>query len=117
MHLQQSESSFEYGTIESCVREVLEENTPRIFAVIDPLKLTISNYPEDTLEHICVPCFPQSADHGISSCRNLTFGKDLYIDRSDFRHTEDKSFYGLIPGGKVRYIFLFFDENIEFITY
>lgn len=94
--------------LDTCVREVLQETSPRIFAVLEPLKITVSNWPEDKVEHLQLPFFPfvsnqsnQNNGESDRKFRNVTFRRHLYIDRSDFREESDRSFYGLVPGGKV----------------
>lgn len=104
--------------LDSCVREVLQETSPRVFAVLDPLKVTVSNWPEDKVEDLRVPFLPPSKQKKgdltsnvdqideAPSYRNLTFRKHLLIDRRDFRDSSrnDGNFFGLTLHGKVRRI-------------
>ncbi len=92
-------NTVDYRFLEYCLREDLNARAPRAMAVIDPIKLTIRNYPEETFEVFemdNVPGDPDSGRHGYS------FSKHLYIEREDFMETPDKNFHRLSPGETVR---------------
>ena len=85
--------------LEHCIREELNETAMRRIAVLDPVKVTITNYPEGKTEYFELPNNPQSPDAGT---RKVPFTKYLYIDRSDFAEVPPPKFFRLKPGGEVR---------------
>lgn len=85
--------------LEHCIREELNETAMRRIAVLDPVKVTITNYPEGKTEYFELPNNPQSSDAGT---RKVPFTKYLYIDRSDFAEVPPPKFFRLKPGGEVR---------------
>jgi len=92
-------SIVDIGLLESCVRDRLNSNAPRLMAVLDPIKLVIDNYPDDLVEELPVEYHP---DHEEMGSRNVTFSKELYIERSDFMIEPVKKYYRLYPGNEVR---------------
>ncbi len=92
-------SIVDIGFLESCVRDRLNSNAPRLMAVLDPIKLVIDNYPDDLVEELPVEYHP---DHEEMGSRNVTFSKELYIERSDFMIEPVKKYYRLYPGNEVR---------------
>ncbi|MEZ5540775.1 MAG: glutamine--tRNA ligase/YqeY domain fusion protein [Pseudomonadota bacterium] len=94
-----SENTVEMGVLENCIREDLNNSAPRRMAVLRPLKVVITDYPPDRVEHFEVANHPQNASMGT---RVLVFTGELYIDRSDFEENPPKGFKRLIPGGEVR---------------
>lgn len=89
----------EMGQLENCIREDLDRNAPRRMAVLHPLKIVIENYSEAQSEELTALNHPK--DEGMGS-RNLTFCRELYIDREDFRETAPKKYKRLVFGGEVR---------------
>lgn len=88
----------EYAQLESCIRDDLNENAPRAFAVLDPIKVVITNY--EGSENLTMANHPQREELGE---RQVEFGPELYIEREDFAiETEDKGFKRLLHGGEVR---------------
>ncbi len=85
--------------LEHCIREELNETAMRRIAVLDPVKVTITNYPEGKTEYFELQNNPQSPDAGT---RKVPFTKYLYIDRSDFAEVPPPKFFRLKPGGEVR---------------
>lgn len=85
--------------LEHCIREELNETAMRRIAVLDPVKVTITNYPDGKTEYFELPNNPQSPDAGT---RKVPFTKYLYIDRSDFAEVPPPKFFRLKPGGEVR---------------
>jgi glutaminyl-tRNA synthetase len=81
------------------MREHLNELAPRRFAVLDPLKLVIENYPEGKVEECEAPNHPQRPDRGK---RNVPFSRELWIERDDFMEQPEKGYFRLFPGNKVR---------------
>ncbi len=92
-------SVVDYGLLESCVRDVLNENAPRAMAVIEPLKVVIDNYPEGKTETITVEIHP---DHPEMGTREVTFSREIYIEQSDFMIEPPKKYFRLYPGNEVR---------------
>jgi glutaminyl-tRNA synthetase len=87
------------GMLEFCVREHLESTAPRAMAVLRPLKVVLTNYPQDQQEEITASCHPNFPEMGQ---RVLPFTRELYIDRADFEEVPPKGYKRLIPGGEVR---------------
>jgi glutaminyl-tRNA synthetase len=85
--------------LEFCIRKGLEATAPRGMAVIDPLKITLTNYPNSDDEVLSAPWHPQRPDLG---ARQLTFGRDLYIEREDFALSPPPKWKRLVKGGMVR---------------
>jgi glutaminyl-tRNA synthetase len=92
-------STIEFSVLEGCVREVLDANAPRRFAVLDPLKLVITNLAEDHAETLTFPNHPKNETFG---ARSVAFARELWIEREDFMETPVKGFHRLVPGGEVR---------------
>ena len=94
-----SENKVEMGMLEFSIREDLNVHAPRRMAVLHPLRIVLTNYPEDKSEELIVQNHPQDESLGR---RKLPFGRELYIDRDDFREQAPKNFKRLLPGGEVR---------------
>jgi glutaminyl-tRNA synthetase len=94
-----ADSWIEYSVLEDCMREHLNEIAPRRMAVLDPVKLTIDNYPDGKVEFAEVPNHPQKPDWGR---RQVPFSRELWIEREDFMETPAKGYFRLFPGNKVR---------------
>ena len=92
-------SVIEFSVLEGCVREVLDATAPRRFAVLDPLKLTITNLPEDHHELLTFPNHPKNDTFGV---REVALSRELLIERDDFAEVPPKGFHRLMPGGEVR---------------
>ncbi|RLB75194.1 MAG: glutamine--tRNA ligase, partial [Deltaproteobacteria bacterium] len=92
-------SWIDLSVLEECVREQLNKSTFRRQAVLNPLKVTISNYPTDKIEELEAPNHPQQPELGT---RKLPFSHKLYIDRDDFMEDPPKKFFRLGPGREVR---------------
>lgn len=92
-------SVIDFAMLESCVRDNLNQNSPRAMAVIDPIKLVIDNYPEDKTEEIEVEYHPDHEEYGK---RTVPFSKELYIERDDFMIEPIKKYRRLYPGNEVR---------------
>jgi len=85
--------------LEHCIREELNASAERRIAVLDPVKLVVTNYPEDKVEYFELPNNPQSEDAGT---RKVPFSRELYIDRADFAEVPPPKFHRLKPDGEVR---------------
>ena len=97
--ISKSENTVEMGVLENCIREDLNVNAPRRMAVLHPLRVVITDYSPERVEHIEVANHPQN---GALGTRVLAFTNELYIDRSDFSEDPPKGFKRLVPGGEVR---------------
>ena len=98
-------SSVDYAMLEYCIREDLKLKKPRMMAILDPVKLVIDNYPEDTIEYLDAPNNLENPELGE---RKLPFGKELYIEREDFMEEPDKKYFRLFPGNEVRLMNAYF---------
>jgi glutaminyl-tRNA synthetase len=89
----------DFGVLEDCMREHLNDVAPRRMAVLDPVKLVIDNYPQDKEELVDVPNHPQKAVFGK---RQVPFSRELWIERDDFQQNPQKGYFRLFPGNEVR---------------
>ncbi len=93
-----SDSWIDYSTLEGCLRESLDETAPRAMAVLDPVKLVLTNWDDlmgaGKLDACSAPIHPHHPDLGT---RSFQMGKELWIDRSDFEETPPKGFFRLFP--------------------
>ena len=103
--LARADSTVEYSMLEFCVREYLNEHTPRVMAVLDPVKVVIENYPEGQVEEFEMPYHPEDASYG---SRKVPFSRELYIERDDFRLEPPKKYHRLAPGAEVRLRYAYF---------
>jgi glutaminyl-tRNA synthetase len=85
--------------LEFAIREDLNENSPRAMCVLHPLKVTLTNYPEDKTEMMSAPVHPLRAEMG---SRELPFTREIYIDQADFREEANKQYKRLVLGKRVR---------------
>ena len=101
----------DFSLLEWCIREDLNKTAPRYMAVLDPIKVILTNYPEDKLEHMKASLNPEDASAGE---RSIPFSKELYIERDDFMEEPPKKFFRLRPGGEVRlkYGYIICCENV-----
>ena len=97
--LSKQNSVIDYGVLEGCVREDLDANAPRRMAVLDPLKLVITNLPDNHAETLIFPNHPKDEAFGT---REVPFAGDVWIEREDFAEVPPKGFKRLVPGGEVR---------------
>lgn len=86
------------GMLEFSIRDHLDATAPRAMCVLKPLKVVITNYPEGQVENLELPRHPKE-DMGV---RVLPFGRELFIDASDFEEVPPAGYKRLIPGGEVR---------------
>lgn len=93
------ENLIEIELLEFCVREELNRTTPRIMAVLDPLKVVITNYPEGQTESLQIENNPEDESMGM---REMPFSRELYIERDDFMEDAPKNYFRLAPGKDVR---------------
>ncbi len=93
------DNTIEMASLESCIREDLNENAPRAMAVIDPVKLVIENYPQGESEMVTMPNHPNKPEMG---SREVPFSGEIWIDRADFREEANKQYKRLVMGKEVR---------------
>ena len=92
-------STVEYSFLEHCLREDLNLTAKRVMGVLNPVKLILTNYPEDRIETFEVENNPNRPEDGT---RTVTFGRELYIEAEDFMETPVKGYFRLFPGNEVR---------------
>ncbi|HUF82679.1 MAG TPA: glutamine--tRNA ligase/YqeY domain fusion protein [Burkholderiales bacterium] len=89
----------DFGVLEDCMREHLNEVAPRRMAVLDPVKLVIENYPDGQEEIMEIANHPQKPEMG---SRRVPFSKELWIERDDFQEVPAKGYFRMFPGNTVR---------------
>ena len=94
-----SDNTVEMGVLENSIREDLNRIAPRRMAVLKPLKVVITNYPEDRVEELQAPNHPQDESMGQ---RTIPFSREVYIDEEDFREQAPNKYKRLVTGGEVR---------------
>jgi glutaminyl-tRNA synthetase len=94
-----ADNMVEFALLEHCVREALNESAPRHMAVLDPLKLTIANYPDGQTEEFEFPNHPEKPEMG---SRSVPFSRTLYVEQADFREEAPRKWFRLAPGREVR---------------
>ncbi len=94
-----SNSVVDIALLEHCLREDLNKRAQRVMAVLDPLKIVITNYPEDTVEEMEAVNNPEDESTGT---RTIPFSRELYIERNDFREEAPRKWFRLAPGKEVR---------------
>jgi glutaminyl-tRNA synthetase len=102
-----ADSTHEMALLEHCVRGVLNRTSPRRFGVLDPLKVVITNFPDDLVETMEVVNNPEDPDAGE---RPVEFARELWIEREDFQEVPAPKFFRLAPGREVRL------RNAYFVT-
>ncbi len=106
-------STIDYALLEHCLREDLNRTSPRVMAVLRPLKVVLSNYPERQVEWLEAINNPEDPSAGT---RKVPFSKVLYIEQDDFMEDAPKKFFRLAPGREVRLRYAYFircDEVIK----
>jgi glutaminyl-tRNA synthetase len=113
-------STVDIALLEHCLREDLNKTSPRVMAVLRPLKVIIDNYPQGRVEELEAINNPEDPNAGT---RKVPFSRELYIERDDFMEAPPKKFYRLAPGREVRLRYAYFvtctdvikDENGEIV--
>jgi glutaminyl-tRNA synthetase len=98
-------STVDIALLEHCVREDLNKTSPRVMAVLRPLKVVIDNYPKDKVEQLEAVNNPEDPTAGT---RKVAFSRELYIERDDFMEKPPKKFYRLAPDQEVRLRYAYF---------
>ena len=94
-----ADSLVDMGLLEHCIREELDESASRRIAVLRPIPVTITNYPDGKTEYFDLPNHPKHTERGT---RPVPFTKHLFIDAEDFAEVPPPKFFRLKPGGEVR---------------
>ncbi len=98
-------STIDYQYLEYCIREDLKLENKRIMAVLDPIKVVVTNYPEGQVEYFTVDNNPENPELG---SRQVPFTRELYIERDDFMEVPEKKFFRMSPGREVRLMGAYF---------
>jgi len=105
------ENTIDVGLLEFCIREDLNKRAPRVMGVINPIKLIITNYPEDKCEELDAINNPEDNNAGT---RKISFSKELWIERDDFMENPSKKYFRLAPGNEVRLRYAYFVKCVDF---
>jgi len=108
-----SQSSVDYAMLEHFLRDDLKVTKPRMYAVTDPIKLIITNYPEDETEYLEATNNVENPDMGT---RQMPFGRELYIERDDFMIDPPRKYFRLYPGNEVRLMNAYFVKCHDYKT-
>ncbi len=92
-------SLVDVGLLEFCIRDELNKSSKRKLAVLEPLKVVITNYPEDKVEYVKVPDYPQNEE---TTYREVPITREIFVERSDFMEDAPSKFHRLKPGSEVR---------------
>lgn len=93
------ENIIDMALLEYCVREELNKSAQRAMAVLHPIKVVLTNYPENQVEEFDAINNPEDPSAGI---RKIPFSREIYIDQDDFKEVPPKKYFRLVPGGEVR---------------
>ena len=94
-----SDSEVQISKFDECVRDALSDTAPRPMAVVNPVKVVLTNWPEDKIDNLEID---NHRDHPEYGKRVVPFGRELYIERDDFMEVPEKKFFRLAPGKEVR---------------
>lgn len=103
--ISKAQSSVDYAMLEFCIRDDLKLKKSRMMAVLDPVKVVVTNYPEDQIEYLDVENNKENEELGV---RQVAFGRELYIEREDFMIDPPKKYFRLYPGNEVRLMNAYF---------
>ncbi|OGW57772.1 MAG: glutamine--tRNA ligase [Nitrospirae bacterium RBG_16_43_8] len=107
-----SDSLVDMALLEYCIREDLNKSAQRVMAVLKPLKVVITNYPENQSEELEAINNPEDESMGT---RKVSFSRILYIERDDFRENPPKEFFRLTPGREVRLRYAYYITCVDVI--
>lgn len=107
-----AQSVVDIGMLEHAVRDDLSLKVPRTMAVLDPIKVVITNYPEDKIEYVEAE---NNADNPEMGTRMIPFCREVYIEREDFMENPPKKYYRLFPGNEVRLRNAYFVKCEDFV--
>ncbi|MCL2793510.1 MAG: glutamine--tRNA ligase/YqeY domain fusion protein [Spirochaetaceae bacterium] len=108
-----ADSIVDYALLEYCLREDLNRRAQRRMVVLDPLKLTIKNYPDDQVEWFDAENNPEDLSMGT---RKIPFSKHVYIEKEDFMVDPPKKYFRLSPGGEVRLKHAYYVKCVDYKT-
>lgn len=108
-----AQSSVDYAMLEFCIRDDLKLKKSRMMAVLDPVKVTITNYPENQIEYLDVENNKENPELGH---RKVAFSREIYIDRDDFKIEPPKKYFRLYPGNEVRLMNAYFVTCTDYKT-
>jgi glutaminyl-tRNA synthetase len=100
-----ADSTVDMAMLDFCIREDLNKHAPRVMAVLNPLKVVITNYPDGQTDELDAINNPEDPEAGT---RKVPFSKVLYIERDDFMEDPPKKFFRLAPGREVRFRYAYF---------
>lgn len=106
------ETVIDVSILENSIREDLNENSPRVMGVLDPLRIVIENYPEEKVEEFEAPYHPTKPEMGK---RTIPFSHVLYIEREDFMEDPPKKFFRLAPDREVRLRYGYFIRCVDVV--
>jgi glutaminyl-tRNA synthetase len=99
------DSRIDMGVLENCIREDLNDSAPRVMGVLKPLKVVLTNYPDDLTEEMEGQNHPKNPEMG---SRKVPFSRELYIEQDDFMEEPPKKFFRLGVGREVRLRYAYF---------
>ena len=111
--ISKAQSSVDYAMLEFCIRDDLKLKKSRMMAVLDPVKVVITNYPEGQIEYLDVENNKENEALGM---RKVAFGRELYIEREDFMIDPPKKYFRLYPGNEVRLMNAYFVTCTDYET-
>jgi glutaminyl-tRNA synthetase len=106
------ESLVDMALLEYCMREVLNRETPRVMAVLRPLRVVIENYPEGQVDYLEAINNPEDLSMGT---RQVPFSRVLYLEQDDFMEQPPKKFFRLAPGREVRLRYGYFIKCVDVV--
>lgn len=107
------DSTVDYALLEFCLREELNKSAQRRMAVLDPLKIVITNYPKDQVEYIECENNPEDPNSGM---RKVPFCNELYIEREDFMINPPKKWFRLAVGSEIRLKHAYYITCTDYVT-
>jgi glutaminyl-tRNA synthetase len=107
-----SQSTVDIALLEHILRQTLNKHSPRVMAVLRPLKVIIDNYPEDQVEEMECINNPEDASMGT---RMVPFSRELFIERDDFREDPPRKWFRLAPGREVRLRYAYFMTCVDVV--
>ncbi|NTW73193.1 MAG: glutamine--tRNA ligase/YqeY domain fusion protein, partial [Eubacteriaceae bacterium] len=106
-------SIVDIAMLEHFIRDDLKDKAFRVMAVIDPIKVVVTNYPEDQIEWFEIINNPENESMG---SRKVPFSKEIYIEREDFMIEPPKKYFRMFPGNEVRLMGAYFVRCTEYLT-
>lgn len=108
-----SNSTVDLSQLEFCIRDDLNKKVPRVMSILKPLKVVITNYPEDKCEMLDASYYPHDVPK--EGTRKVPFAREIYIEQDDFMENPPKGFFRLSPGEEVRLRHAYFIKCEEVI--